>query len=81
MEKKERPVMTVNGVTLVEGEHFTVSQWDKYVNYDCAFCAFSTIFPKKLEDHFEKGEKHQHAWGKPGAVPLPAETDGELRYE
>lgn len=68
-----------------DGKHYTVSEFkpadgNVYKNYECARCEYSTLWLDKMGDHWEKSDKHQHAWTKPGTVaveenrvPTPAE--------
>lgn len=68
-----------------DGEHYTIGKWHQqghdYDNLTCTKCAFSTLYPEKMQDHWNKETKHGHIWGKPGESPTRTEMDtGILEY-
>lgn len=59
-------------VKVEEGNHYTTSKWKgrdeaetEHTNYECTECQFSTLFPDRMQLHWDNASKHKHVWAYP----------------
>jgi len=72
---------------IVEGEHYTVTQWrarnadstpsedTSHPNMECTKCDYKTLFPEKMQKHWDMEARHRHVWKGPTKRPASASRE------